>query len=47
MRLQTSAFGNDKLSLSWWDLIQLFFGRTLKVSALVITARPKTDGAKP
>lgn len=44
MKLHTSAFGNDRLHLSHWDLIKLFFGATLKTGALVVTAGVQKNG---
>jgi len=36
MTLQPSAFQNDLLTISWWELIKLFFGAKLKAGALVV-----------
>lgn len=43
MKLIHSMFHNDHLQLSRWDLVKLFFGRTLKISALVIECRKKKN----
>ena len=42
MKFESSAFGTDKLTLSWWDMIRLLFGRTIKDGALEIKVRPRS-----
>lgn len=47
MKLTTSAFGNDLLTLTWRDVLALIIGRTLKVGALVVCAgRDKSGRSK-
>lgn len=36
MKLITSAFGDDLLTLTWRDVLALIIGRTLKVGALLV-----------
>jgi len=36
MKFITSAFKSDELYLSRWDLIKLFFGKTLHCAAIII-----------
>ena len=36
MKFTTSAFKSDELYLSRWDLIKLFFGKTLRCGAIII-----------
>jgi hypothetical protein len=36
VKLTISAFRDDHLTLTAWDLVRLVFGRTLTVNALVI-----------
>lgn len=40
MKYRTSAFYQDELTLSKWDLIKLFFGYTFQVSGLIVTGTP-------
>jgi len=44
MKLTTSAFGDDCLTLTWRDVLALIIGRTLTVGALVVcVGRGNTD----
>ena len=36
MKLTTSAFGDDHLTLTWRDVLALIIGRTLKAGVLVV-----------
>jgi hypothetical protein len=40
MKFTHSAFHNDRLTLTTWDLIRLLFGARLKVGALEIERKP-------
>ncbi len=40
MKFTPSAFGNDHLQLSRWELVKLFFGRRLVQGALIVECSP-------
>lgn len=44
MKLTTSAFGDDHLTLTWRDVLALIIGRTLKVGAMVVCVGCKKSG---
>ncbi len=47
MKLSISAFSNDHLHLTRWDLVKLFFGRRLQSGALIVETRPNAKPTPP